>query len=350
MENAGHLHRTDIDELHAGLAFYLRRPTYAVRALVETDRAAVQTISTMIFRSHDYAGGKLSEWLARDGIDLWTAAVDGAHGDLAGFEVLVLYDGGLTGWLEGLRVHPYCRGRGVAKATQMYLVGLAQKMGLKRVRLTTPTENIASRRLALSCGMVPVAQWAVVMPRRCSLGDYAARLIAARRRLARRTGDESKDCNIAALESDVSTKLIDYARRCESPYLLQSNWKAYDFGAENLATLLQDEGHQPPLAAIVCRPEHVEVTSFSWSFHQRDSVGLTAFATVYSVELSTTLAHLSAQFDHAIQRGATSAMFMYDPRFEPDLFRLGLVERCRPSSEAPHEAKCVILYERDFAV
>lgn len=335
-----------------------RRDGPSFRRLRTSDLPVVEEIAAATYGGHDYVAQTLPGWLARDGEEHWNIAVEGAAGELLGFEVLTLYDSGCTGWLEALRVHPKHRGCGLATLLQSALVALAcDQLGLARVRYTTASGNVPSRLLAARCGLRVVASWGVIMPkRRVPAVALAVRVRAARLRLGggRRHRPPAAAARQVASCSDAST-LLNLAERRSMRFLLQSNWKAYDFVESSVEALLAT--HELPLVIAEDRQGELVPTSFSWAYHQHDALGLTVFATVYADDLHSTLAHVEAQLTRASEAVADAIMLMYPAELEPEMLALGLAERS-PGGPEPRDGvpfddrgripKLCLLFERSF--
>ena len=82
-----------------------------LRALVPSDKPAIDVINNITYGGHDYISACFPGWMERQGKDLWSQCIADAEG-VAGLEVLTLYDQGRTGWLDALRVHPRAQGQG----------------------------------------------------------------------------------------------------------------------------------------------------------------------------------------------------------------------------------------------
>jgi len=339
------------DELLAACNAYAQnlRCCRDIRFLVSTDLPAIEAINAVTYGGHDYIVAAFPTWLERQGKTAWAVGVEDGTGLLAGLEVLSLVDGGMTGWLEALRVHPRIRRCGVATYMQSHLVAFAMnKLRLARVRYNTATSNLASRRLAARCGLQEVASWGILTPRRKEpLTVLAARIRRAMSRDAK-LGHQGAPVKASVLGT-FAPQLVEFAQQAGHKFLLQSNWKNYDFALQNVEELLTSGLHEEPLVKTKSSCGSA-VTSFSWAFRQRDAFGLTVFATIYAGELQETLSHICAQLNEAIEVAADYIMFMYAPTVEPELHRMGLVERCQTTLDGNLPvAKCVLLFERQFA-
>jgi len=201
------------------------------------------------------------------------------------------------------------------------------------------------------------------MPRRrVPVAAEAAKVRAARLRVVggrrRRAKEADESCAEVEARPVGATELLDFAGRGGLRFLLQSYWKAYDFDGANLEMLLRT--HEPPL--VTSEAPGGRVTSLSWAYHQRDALGLTVFATVYTERLACTLGHLEAQLVRATEAGADAVMLMYDARLEPELHALGLAERAEErggeggggggaagaESGGGRAPKLCLLFERSF--
>ena len=112
------------------------------------DEAAVRALSAHIWEGEDYVPERFHEWLA-DETGQFTVVYDGD-------ELVAL--GKLTElgpdewWLEGLRVHPDHRGRGLARQLHNYAVQLAGEIGRGVLRFSTASSTKATHKLAETTG------------------------------------------------------------------------------------------------------------------------------------------------------------------------------------------------------
>ncbi len=60
------------------------------------------------------------------------------------------------GWLQGMRVHPSFRRRGIGFKLTQYLAAEAESLGAERVALVTAPTNLSARQLALKLGFKPL--------------------------------------------------------------------------------------------------------------------------------------------------------------------------------------------------
>jgi GNAT superfamily N-acetyltransferase len=115
----------------------------------------------------DYLPDVWASWLeARDGAVFAAEAAGGAE-TVRGRPIAVgrvtLLSASET-WMEGLRVDPAVRGRGVATAFQAAELNWAQAQGAAIVRYTTGETNEASLHLGARHGFVVVGRWRALRP------------------------------------------------------------------------------------------------------------------------------------------------------------------------------------------
>ncbi len=121
-----------------------------IRSARASDLPEIAELSARIWNGEDYLARKAPEWL-EDG-HFYVAVY---RGRLAGTAKVTILPGRLA-WLEGLRVDPDLRGRGIAKALTKHCVGVAT--GLRRkgevdaVEFATFFRNQASIHISTQAG------------------------------------------------------------------------------------------------------------------------------------------------------------------------------------------------------
>lgn len=123
-----------------------------------SDAAAVAALSAQIWEGEDYVPHVFKEWVA-DEKGQFTVVYDGER--LAGFGKLTEL-GPTEWWLEGLRVDPAYRGRGVARAMHIYAVELFDQIGRGMLRLATNAENAPIHKISGETGFRLVSQHFIV--------------------------------------------------------------------------------------------------------------------------------------------------------------------------------------------
>jgi N-acetylglutamate synthase-like GNAT family acetyltransferase len=129
-----------------------------IRRLQNSDRNDIVEISRHTWEGHDYLSSVVDEWLQDPKSDFYGVEVDGR---VVAVGRLRLMEDGRIGWMEGLRVHPEYRGRGLANDITRYIVSKAECLGIERLRYTTSDENAASMKLAKMAGFSRILRMAV---------------------------------------------------------------------------------------------------------------------------------------------------------------------------------------------
>ena len=157
--------------MDAGSVIEAGRPLrIRVRRASEEDTDAVLAFSRTTFDGWDYLPGVWASWLeARDGAVFVAEPVEPgeAAGDRNGRPIAVGRVALLSpaeAWMEGLRVDPAVRGRGVATAFQVAELTWAQAQGAAVVRYATGETNEASLRLGARHGFAPAGRWRALRP------------------------------------------------------------------------------------------------------------------------------------------------------------------------------------------
>src|SRR4030042_626925 len=120
-----------------------------IRKLRSSDRDDVMEISRHVWEGHDYLPSVFESWLNDENSHFYGVEQDVRVVAVANLRLL---EGGRTGWMEGLRVHPDYRGKGYANAMTQFLVRKAEDLDVARLRYTTGDNNAASLRLASMAG------------------------------------------------------------------------------------------------------------------------------------------------------------------------------------------------------
>ena len=120
------------------------------------DRDAILAISAQIWEGEDYIPNVLDDWIAEGGL-----AVAELDGQLAGLGKLTVFAPGEV-WLEGLRVDPAHRGKGVAKALAHHQFESALALKPRSIRFATAEVNAESLHIAAKQGFQEVARFTYV--------------------------------------------------------------------------------------------------------------------------------------------------------------------------------------------
>ncbi|MFQ6090750.1 MAG: GNAT family N-acetyltransferase, partial [Candidatus Bipolaricaulia bacterium] len=124
-----------------------------IRRATPEDKDDILKISARVWEGHDYIPLALDRWLKEGG--LLAAELDGR---VVGFaKTSVLGPGEL--WLEGLRVHPEYRGKGIAKALAATQLQEALAQSPRSVRFATAEVNVESIHISEELGFREIARF-----------------------------------------------------------------------------------------------------------------------------------------------------------------------------------------------
>lgn len=126
-----------------------------IRPARPEDRDAVAAISAQIWDGEDYVPEVFDDWVA-DPRGEFSLVFDGEQ--LVAFGKLTELREG-EWWLEGLRVDPAHRGRGIARLAHNHAVALADRVGSGVLRFATSDHNVAVHRLAEQSGFEQIASF-----------------------------------------------------------------------------------------------------------------------------------------------------------------------------------------------
>jgi len=128
------------------------------RPLKASDIPAILEITKKTWGGHDHLPTIIHSWLSNPQCHPVVLEIEG---NVVAVSNIRAIDNEITGWMEGMRVHPKLRERGVAKHLTNKLVEIASEKGFKRIRLVTATENPAPQKLARSVGMNVIDKYSV---------------------------------------------------------------------------------------------------------------------------------------------------------------------------------------------
>jgi GNAT superfamily N-acetyltransferase len=126
---------------------------YCFRLAASRDRDAVFAFCAQTWPNGDYIPLVWDEWLGdREGA--FVAGIDEADAPIAVAKLSVAAPG--EGWLEGVRVAPERRERGLGRALLNYLADYAWAHGLRTLRFITEAANAPMHHVAAACGFAVV--------------------------------------------------------------------------------------------------------------------------------------------------------------------------------------------------
>jgi RimJ/RimL family protein N-acetyltransferase len=261
-----------------------------IRRLAESDRDQVLEISRQTWDGHDYLGTVFDVWVNDPKCDFVGVEVEGrvvAVGNLR------LIEGGWTGWLEGLRVHPDFRQRGYANEITAYLVAEGERLGVRRLRYTTSDRNVESLKIAAKAGFSRVLELAVFWA-------TGVKMVPPMR-------------VHYVLEETGPNVLYDLLRNSVDMVpdgVLVYDWKALELSLESLEEIGKDHrfyvglknGKIDSLSFCHLRPDRKDQPWWSFTVYAHDSEGV--------------LGQVSHSVRIALEGGLNKAMVTLEKRFE----------------------------------
>lgn len=236
-----------------------------IRPLKESDRNDILEIASKIWHGHDYLPYFFDAWLKDN--NSHTAAIE-HEGHVISLANLRVIENGRTGWMEGLRVHPDYRGKGLASLITKHVVEVAKKVKVERIRYTTATDNLQSLHLGETVGM----------KRKFDLAFY----------WHEKPDEISWRIAEKALKEVTSVEL--FAALADSGLLPHNvviyDWKALDATQEGLDKI-------GLTAKFWVQTENNNIKSFSLGFSRDEKSGQMWSFTIYSSDETGFLAHLS---------------------------------------------------------
>lgn len=254
-----------------------------------SDKKDILEISRHTWEGHDYLPSVIDEWL-EDSASYVYGVEESER--LVAVANLRLADGGRTGWMEGLRVHPDFRVKGYAHALTQELIEKAKELGVMRLRYTTSTENEASLKLAEKYGFARVFEMSVFWR-----PNPKAALPGATHHSTRASSSSEVYASVQANPHLIPCKVLVF------------DWKALDCTLEGLEML--GKSHE-----FYVSPEKGEVNSLSYGTLRRRGEILLWVFTIHAISPRRFLSHLYRNTASALERGCNAIMGTYDVKFE----------------------------------
>ena len=129
-----------------------------MRPLKKTDIPDIIEISKTTWNGHDHLPNIIGDWIQKISCHPYVLELDGRVIGVASIRII---DCGMTGWLEGLRIHEEARNQGLARRMTEHLFDAAKQLRVQRIRLVRSLSSDAPGKLAESIGMKPIYSWSV---------------------------------------------------------------------------------------------------------------------------------------------------------------------------------------------
>lgn len=125
-----------------------------IRKAKPSDKGPLLDFIKDVWGGHDYIPGVWDEWLADTRAKMFVIEVDGTQVGMD--RMRFLPDG--SGWLEGVRIHPDYRGRGLASMLGIHSMKAGARNGVAVYRLATYSRNKSARRQISKMGFGEIAR------------------------------------------------------------------------------------------------------------------------------------------------------------------------------------------------
>ena len=270
-----------------------------IRRFQDSDIPEILEIARTTWGGHDHLPSMLDDWLSDSNCNAYVMEEKGKVVSVANLKIM---DQGRTGWMEGLRVHPNSREKGLAAKMTKHLVEIASERKLIRLRLVTSAESPAPRRLAESAGMKMIGQYSVFWK-------------GYRRNFKWKHEAES----IVRLNKE---EIIDFVQT--HPELVPNNclvyhWDIFDLTKENIDILAEK--------ADFWYSEGDGGIGLSLGFKHETRYGPEWSFTIYATNLEGFLSNLSFHLHHARSQDLRSLMCIHPPEFQEQYNKVKWLKR-----------------------
>ena len=131
-----------------------------IRRARPSDKRAIMEFVKDIWRGHDYIPYVWDEWMDDRGGRMFVAEIEGRA--VAMNRIRFLEDG--SGWLEGVRVHPRHRRKGLATLLGKNSVRFGRSRGVGTFKLTSASTNKAAHGSVVKMGFAELARMNIYSP------------------------------------------------------------------------------------------------------------------------------------------------------------------------------------------
>lgn len=269
-----------------------------IRPLRESDKEDILEIARHTWDGHDYIPFFFDGWLKDK--DSHPVGIE-YNGHIIALANLRVIDDGRTGWMEALRVHPNHRGKGLATALTQYVVQLAKRIPVERIRYTTHVGNETSLHLAET----------VNMKRKLNLGVHWQE--NPTEIFWRSSGQALIEVTAHDTYQDLlSAKLLPFN-------IIIYDWKALDATPEGLAKV-------GSIARFWIQKKDNTIASFSLGYTRDAKSGLQWGFTIYAKDTAGFLDHLSHHVNMASETGCSVIFATFETHYLDTLYSLDWVK------------------------
>jgi len=270
-----------------------------VREVTHSDRDDMMEISRHTWGGHDYMPHVFDDWLSDPDSHVVGIEVDG---HIVALTNLRLVDAGRTGWMEGLRVHPRYRKKGLARILTKHLVEMGSTLGVTRLRYTTGTDNTASLRLAEEFGMHRVFDMGVFWREAISRIKY------------------EKRATLAIIAPQHLYSMLQTSQDLVPTGTVIYDWKALDATLANLEKIAA-------FCEIWAEVKDGMLVSFSFGMKRKELAATEWCFTIYAHDSRGFTSHLSHHLKRAKEGKYRTISGIYSPEFQRTVSRLSWIPK-----------------------
>lgn len=285
---------------------------HVVRRFEERDKEPILEIARKTWSGHDHLQYALDDWTSNPQSHLFVIESEGRTIAFAGVKLI---ESGKTGWMEGLRVHPDHRRKGLGWLMTEHLVQASREMGVKRLRFTTATINEAPMRIAERLGMEQLFQlntfWKEAL-RRIKWSDTSIQV------------EESTTGQVMEVLSSEPSLL--------PRGIIVHHWYAFDATERRIQKIGE-------FAKYWIGRRNGQPVSLSLGFKHDTAVGTEWCCTIYAANAEAFLSALSVHLDMAKGLSMSALMCVHQPEFE------NLYAKVKWLNERDHEIR-LVLFEK----
>jgi RimJ/RimL family protein N-acetyltransferase len=261
---------------------------HTIRPFQVSDIPDILEIAKTTWGGDDHLPSMLDDWLSDSNCNPYVMEEKRKVVSIANLKII---DQGRTGWMEGLRVHPKFREKGLASQMTKHLVEKSNELNLSRFRFVTATVNIATRKLAESVGMKVIGQYSVFW-----------------KSYSRNFKWTHETDTIMSLDKENIVEFVE-----TNPELVPNNFLVYHLDVFDLTRANVDIIAEK---AEFWYSQGKSGVGFSLGFKHEIRYGLGWSFTIYAISPEGFLSHLSHHFHRARGYNLKSLMCIHAPEFQ----------------------------------
>lgn len=289
-----------------------------IRPMKETDIHDIIEISRTTWGGHDHLPSIINSWLGNPQCHPYVLEYEEKVVGVASIRVI---DQGMTGWMEGLRIHESVREKGFGHLLTDYIAKVGEELDVKRLRLVTSGDNIAPMKLASSIYMDQVHTYTVFWK-----GDIQNIEWRYEKIKIKKLDSSSIIDMIQAYPDIIETDIPNPVSKS-----VVFHWDVYEVAPQNIQEIASHAkfyfGHEKESAVLIIGGEHSTREGIEWC------------CTIYANSKDAFLSGLSKNIKLAKEHNIDNLFCIHHPQF------ISLYQTVDWLQELNHELK-LVLHER----